>query len=66
MNYLRLILGLYLLFLIVFYLILVYYINYIWKKSIKGDSSPIIIRVVVSVATVITFLSVLGILLLDW
>ncbi len=66
MNILKLLLGLYFIFIIFFYLMLIYYVNYIWKNSIKGDSSPLIIKGVVIIATLITIISSIGILLLDW
>lgn len=66
MNILKFILGLYFIFIVIFYLMLIYYINYIWKNSIKGDASQLIIKGVVISATIITLISSIGILLLDW
>ena len=63
MIQLRIFLGLYFLFLVIFFLVLIYYINYISQKGIKGDSSPLIIKMVVISATIITIISVIAILL---
>lgn len=56
----------YVIALLIFLIASTYFVNHIWKMSIKGDSSGKIIFVFVLSATILVFLSLVAIISIKW